>query len=97
MSLCRISIIVSVSPFSPFRKNQSKTVPWSNLYIGSRRLITYQRLPEGQHSDVSSGRQKDDAEGVNANDLNGFRRKVSFGSSSESLVAGLSNLPVVLQ
>ncbi|KAL6239037.1 hypothetical protein BDW75DRAFT_227416 [Aspergillus navahoensis] len=40
----------------------------------SRRLITYRRLPEGVLSDVSSGRRKDDAAGVSADDLNAFRR-----------------------
>ncbi|KAL5042205.1 hypothetical protein BDW71DRAFT_200773 [Aspergillus fruticulosus] len=40
----------------------------------SRRLITYRRLPEGVFSDVSSGRRKDDAAGVSADDLNAFRR-----------------------
>ncbi|KAL5332928.1 hypothetical protein BJX70DRAFT_392585 [Aspergillus crustosus] len=40
----------------------------------SRRLITYRRLPEGVLSDVSLGRQKGDSTGVNADDLNAFRR-----------------------
>jgi tRNA (guanine10-N2)-methyltransferase len=44
--------------------------------LGSRRLITYRRLPEGVLSDVSSGRRKDDAAGVSADDLNAFRRIV---------------------
>jgi len=34
-------------------------------------------LPEGQVSDISLGRQKDDAQGVYADELNEFRRKVS--------------------
>ncbi|KAL4920223.1 hypothetical protein BDW62DRAFT_209088 [Aspergillus aurantiobrunneus] len=41
----------------------------------SRRLITYQRLPEGVLSDVSLGRRKGDSTGVSADDLNAFRRK----------------------
>ncbi|KAL4943348.1 hypothetical protein BDV06DRAFT_211098 [Aspergillus oleicola] len=40
----------------------------------SRRLITYQRLPEGVLSDLSLARQKSDAVGVSADDLNAFRR-----------------------
>ena len=38
--------------------------------------MTYRRLPEGQYSDVSMGRQKGDSEGISADDLNAFRRKV---------------------
>ncbi|XHG01335.1 hypothetical protein AWENTII_004722 [Aspergillus wentii] len=41
----------------------------------SRRLITYRRLPEGQVSDVSSRRQKNDDQGMYADELNAFRRK----------------------
>ncbi|KAA8648606.1 tRNA (guanine-N2-)-methyltransferase [Aspergillus tanneri] len=41
----------------------------------SRRLITYRRLPDGQISDISLGRRKDDDGGVSADDLNAFRRK----------------------
>ncbi|KAK1149395.1 NAD-dependent histone deacetylase sir2 [Aspergillus melleus] len=41
----------------------------------ARRLITYRRLPEGQVSDVTLGRQKGDDQGVSADDLNAFRRK----------------------
>ncbi|OJJ49380.1 hypothetical protein ASPZODRAFT_23620 [Penicilliopsis zonata CBS 506.65] len=40
----------------------------------SRRLITYKRLPEGFVSDMTVRRQKVDDEGVNADDLNAFRR-----------------------
>ncbi|KAL4959664.1 uncharacterized protein BDV14DRAFT_193615 [Aspergillus stella-maris] len=40
----------------------------------ARRLITYQRLPEGVLSDMSQARQKGDAAGVSADDLNAFRR-----------------------
>ncbi|PWY80618.1 RNA methylase family protein [Aspergillus heteromorphus CBS 117.55] len=45
------------------------------FYSWSRRLITYRRLPEGQVSDVSQGRQVLDSEGVYADQLNAFRRK----------------------
>ncbi|KAJ5899135.1 tRNA (guanine(10)-N2)-methyltransferase [Penicillium taxi] len=42
----------------------------------SRRLMTYRRLPEGEVSDISSGRIKsDDDSGVNADELNEFRRR----------------------
>ncbi|KAL3476340.1 SIR2-domain-containing protein [Aspergillus californicus] len=41
----------------------------------SRRLITYRRLPKGVVSDVSLGRQKGDATGASADELNAFRRK----------------------
>ena len=44
--------------------------------IGARRLITYRRLPEGELSDVALRRQKEDAQGSHASDLNEFRRKV---------------------
>lgn len=47
--------------------------PFSNW---ARRLITYRRLPEGEFSDVTLGRRKGDAEGINADELNEFRRKV---------------------
>jgi tRNA (guanine10-N2)-methyltransferase len=43
---------------------------------GSRRLITYRRLPEGQFSDVSQARSKTDPQGSKADELNPFRRKV---------------------
>lgn len=57
---------------------------------GSRRLITYRRLPEGQVSDVSLARQKDDAQGTYADDLNSFRRKVSNPLGS---LESISNRP----
>ncbi|RAK74166.1 SIR2-domain-containing protein, partial [Aspergillus fijiensis CBS 313.89] len=46
------------------------------FYNWSRRLITYRRLPEGQVSDVSKGRSRLDSEGVYADQLNSFRKKV---------------------
>ncbi|KAF9887812.1 hypothetical protein FE257_009618 [Aspergillus nanangensis] len=46
--------------------------PFSNW---SRRLIVYRRLPEGETSDISLARRKADAEGVNADELNAFRKK----------------------
>lgn len=71
-------VSVSVQPF-----NNCKLHRPSNLEAdvdrptGARRLITYRRLPEGQVSDVSLGRQKGDDQGISADDLNAFRRKVS--------------------
>lgn len=48
---------------------------WSCL--GARRLLTYRKLPEGEVSlDTRIHRATDDANGVTANDLNEFRRKV---------------------
>lgn len=44
--------------------------------LGSRRLITYRRLPEGELSDVSMARKKMDDQGYTADDLNAFRRTV---------------------
>ncbi|BDD58459.1 hypothetical protein MPDQ_003412 [Monascus purpureus] len=41
----------------------------------ARRLITYRRLPEGEFSDITFRRQKGDEQGVNADELNEFRRK----------------------
>ncbi|KAF7716935.1 Uncharacterized protein PECH_000673 [Penicillium ucsense] len=41
----------------------------------SRRLMTYRRLPEGEESDTTLGRNKTDGEGVSADDLNAFRVK----------------------
>ncbi|PGH18553.1 hypothetical protein AJ79_00332 [Helicocarpus griseus UAMH5409] len=41
----------------------------------SRRLLTYRRLPEGQLSKSQPRRQKEQTNGVNADDLNAFRRK----------------------
>lgn len=45
-------------------------------FVGSRRLMIYRRLPEGETSDVTLGRSKTDGEGVSADDLNAFRVKV---------------------
>lgn len=59
----------------------------ADFFTGSRRLITYRRLPEGQVSDVSLGRQKDDAQGIYADDLNEFRRKVRALSRCMRLVS----------
>ncbi|KAJ5089496.1 tRNA (guanine(10)-N2)-methyltransferase [Penicillium argentinense] len=41
----------------------------------SRRLMTYRRLPEGELSDTTQGRDKTDARGICADELNSFRRK----------------------
>ncbi|KAJ5280990.1 S-adenosyl-L-methionine-dependent methyltransferase [Penicillium angulare] len=41
----------------------------------ARRLITYRRLPEGEFSDMSQARSKEDARGVSASEVNEFRRK----------------------
>ncbi|KAF7592761.1 hypothetical protein BBP40_012519 [Aspergillus hancockii] len=60
-------------PMNPNLEVVSVSVqPFNNW---SRRLITYRRLPEGQVSDISMARQKGDAEGISADDLNSFRRK----------------------
>jgi hypothetical protein len=45
-------------------------------FSGSRRLMIYRRLPEGETSDIRYGRSKTDGEGVSADDLNAFRVKV---------------------
>ncbi|CAI7645068.1 unnamed protein product [Penicillium manginii] len=42
----------------------------------SRRLMTYRRLPDGETSDITQGRSYVDAQGVMADELNAFRRKV---------------------
>lgn len=49
---------------------------WLLWIKGSRRLITYRRLPDGQVSDITEGRKVADAQGVKADELNAFRRKV---------------------
>lgn len=38
--------------------------------------MTYRRLPDGETSDVTQGRRYVDAQGVMADELNAFRRKV---------------------
>lgn len=38
--------------------------------------MTYRRLPDGETSDITQGRSYVDAEGVMADELNAFRRKV---------------------
>ncbi|KAJ5632614.1 tRNA (guanine(10)-N2)-methyltransferase [Penicillium lividum] len=43
---------------------------------GSRQLMTYRRLPEGEVSDTSQGRSKVDNCGVTASEVNAFRRTV---------------------
>jgi hypothetical protein len=49
-----------------------------NLMVtaGSRRLLTYRKLPDGEVSTSVPRRRKDGRDGVNADELNAFRRKV---------------------
>ncbi|KAL1964678.1 hypothetical protein VTN77DRAFT_6704 [Rasamsonia byssochlamydoides] len=50
----------------------------------SRRLLTYERLPEGKVSSTTRQRQKtDNPNGVTADDLNAFRRKYFEGKKSK--------------
>ncbi|KAJ5221714.1 tRNA (guanine(10)-N2)-methyltransferase [Penicillium citrinum] len=51
-------------------------VSTQNFNLWSRRLITYRRLPVGETSDTSQGRNIVDPQGVSADELNSFRRKV---------------------
>ena len=44
---------------------------------GSRRLLTYRRLPDSEIKGHLSMRQKEAPKGSNANDLNSFRKRVS--------------------
>ena len=45
--------------------------------LGARRLLTYQKLPEGEvSSDSKIATATDNPNGVTANELNEFRRKV---------------------
>ncbi|KAL4892164.1 SIR2-domain-containing protein [Aspergillus ambiguus] len=60
----------------------------------SRRLITYRRLPEGEVSDLSGARNKSDAQGSRADELNPFRKKVPtsigfYPSQASRLTDGL--------
>jgi hypothetical protein len=43
---------------------------------GSRRLLTYRKLLDGEVSTSAPRRRKVDPDGVNADELNAFRRKV---------------------
>ncbi|EAW10642.1 tRNA (guanine-N2-)-methyltransferase [Aspergillus clavatus NRRL 1] len=63
----------------------------------SRRLITYRRLPEGETSDVSLGRRKGDAEGVYADDLNAFRRKVHLSLLTDFYGKSMADSNIVFQ
>ncbi|RAK91501.1 SIR2-domain-containing protein [Aspergillus costaricaensis CBS 115574] len=55
------------------------------FYTWSRRLITYRRLPEGQVSDVSKGRQKLDAQGIHIYTLQVPSKLSLFHSKSPKL------------
>jgi hypothetical protein len=44
--------------------------------LGSRRLLTYRRLPDGEVSVAGPRRQREDPNGKYADDLNAFRRRV---------------------
>lgn len=46
------------------------------LFLGSRRLITYRRLPDGEVSAPGTRRAREDPTGKNADDLNAFRKRV---------------------
>ena len=46
------------------------------LYPGSRRLLTYQRLPEHEIKDRSRPKLRTAIEGSKADDLNAFRKRV---------------------
>ena len=48
---------------------------------GSRRLLTYKRLPDSEVKGDLSLRQREATRGSNANDLNSFRKRVSSFSS----------------
>lgn len=53
------------------------------FYTGSRRLITYRRLPEGVVAENKFIRtRQDNPNGVSADELNAFRRKVSLNGCS---------------
>lgn len=45
--------------------------------VGSRRLLTYRRLPDSEIRGCFNMRQREAAKGSNANDLNSFRKRVS--------------------
>lgn len=45
--------------------------------IGSRRLLTYRRLPDSEIREDFNTRRRETAKGNNANDLNSFRKRVS--------------------
>ena len=49
-----------------------------NTTTGSRRLLTYRRLPDSAIRGDSNIRQREAAKGNNANDLNSFRKRVSI-------------------
>ncbi|KAL1988250.1 hypothetical protein VTN96DRAFT_225 [Rasamsonia emersonii] len=52
------------------------SVSVQHFYNWSRRLLTYEKLPEGKVSSTTRARQKtDDPSGVTADELNEFRRK----------------------
>lgn len=77
---------VSVQPFNNCEFGRENIWDQSSLtlfhHLGARRLITYRRLPEGEFSDITFRRQKDDEQGVNADELNEFRRKVCQSAGS---------------
>ncbi len=51
------------------------TSKWSDTKSGSRRLITYRRLPNSQvNPEVADSRQKKQLSGKSADELNPFRK-----------------------
>lgn len=48
-----------------------------NSNIGSRRLLTYRRVPDSEIKGDLTMRQREAAKGSSANDLNSFRKRVS--------------------
>lgn len=50
---------------------------FSIVYLGSRRLLTYRRLPDSDIKGDLVLRQRGATKGSTANDLNAFRKRVS--------------------
>lgn len=71
-------VSVCVQPFNKCRPSFINRIhsPHAHEYqLGSRRLLTYCRLPEGEVSE-SQPKKRDEPRIANADDLNAFRRKV---------------------
>ena len=54
----------------------NKLVVTLTFALGSRRLLTYQRLRDEEIKEALSARPKERINGVKANDLNNFRKRV---------------------
>ena len=48
------------------------------ICTGSRRLLTYKRIPDSRVTDCPLARQKVEMKGSTANDLNSFRKRVKY-------------------